>query len=780
MKEQGKSPSKLLMNANTLRRTLRTVHCLQRERGPSCAPSENHDFLIKSRLDTDHAISDCHDLRLGDAPIRLVLERIRGMIDENRISRHRTLSCFTTLISAVLHEHILSFTSKAIAAAAQDETPVPKTSHMNRIKSHQNFTSIGSDDMGSRQRIGRRPRSQSIGPVSDFAMEMALENVQYAPIDSFQRVKEIMHDNAAAQAPIESYERLVDLNDHAPGVPIHAASHDDVSLSRLSSLSQLLSVFVCIKESTGKERASLYSMLASDHDDAVVVDADFLLGDVVMEIENQRRQLEQLQHIRNHPLQNLVQELVIMSKDMQQVQDLLSSGCLLESIKEYYSATQLWDLLTVYMDKLHSLELLIVEEMELALPIPIASASCQDVALEATILSEAFGFASSAELENAIENMSPDEVKTRLLRALKVQTQSIAIVEEKREDEVASKGMDELMNDLYGNIPAMKEWEIGVYELKFLKRIGQGAAGTTYLADWSGENVAVKVASITEFGLDGWRTEVQALQKLHHPNIIRLLGSVYHQHPLTFCLVLEYCDAGDLASAMEKTVPPNFFFHVATSITKGLVYLHHRGVIHRDIKPHNILLHGDLASGHYQVKVTDFGVAADLHNLDDRSPETGTYRFMSPEVIRHEPYTETSDVYSFGIIMWQLLTREEPFANLGQIEAAAVVAMEFARPIFPTDTPPLVKNLIERCWVEDPANRPSFSEILLELNSLKFDLSEEEQKWLDAPLGHSVYKPRMKQSNQELAAPPAANVDLNLDIKKKKKFGLFARKSSHF
>ena len=155
---------------------------------------------------------------------------------------------------------------------------------------------------------------------------------------------------------------------------------------------------------------------------------------------------------------------------------------------------------------------------------------------------------------------------------------------------------------------------------------------------------------------------------------------------------------------------------------------------------------------------------------------------MSPQVIRHESYTETADVYSFGIIMWQLITREEPFANLGQIEAAAVVAMEFARPLFPADTPPPIKDLIERCWAEDPTSRPSVSEILLELNAMRFDLGEDSRKWLDAPLGHPVYKKkRVTIPTPPDHAPQSPVLDTNLqDAKKKKKFGLFARKSSHF
>ena len=602
------SSSKPLIHADTLRRTLRLIHCLQRERGPSCIPSENHDFLVQSRLDTDHAMMDCHNICLGnDAPIRPVIEKIRAMIDDRRISSHRTLVCYTTLISAVLHEHVLRLTSKAsmmpVSKEIKDETPVTKNG-FSRIQSHHNFMSITSEDMSRPKAVPRRQRSQSIG-LSAFGVETD------KPFDPADFVPTSSHAVADSSADATT-----------AGVPIHHATEEEVTSLRLASLSQLLSIFVCIKESTGKERASLYSMLATDH---AAGDADFLLGDVVMEVENQRRQLE-LQHVRNHPLQNLVQELVLMSKDMQQVQNLLSSGCLLDSIKEYYSARQLWDVLTVYMDKLHSLELLIVEEMELALPLVIPDELHEDPVVESSILVDAFGALSPQQLEQAIQAMGPDEVKRRLLQALKVHARPVSVVDEERKDAVATKGVDELMKELV-NVPAMKEWEIDVYELKFMKRIGQGAAGTTYLADWSGENVAVKVASITELGLEGWRTEVQALQKLHHPNIIRLLGSVYHQHPLTFCLVLEYCDAGDLASALAKTVPADFFFHVATSVSKGLVYLHSRGLIHRDIKPHNILLNGDLASGHYQVKVTDFGVVADLNNLEDRAAETGTFRY---------------------------------------------------------------------------------------------------------------------------------------------------------
>lgn len=157
------------------------------------------------------------------------------------------------------------------------------------------------------------------------------------------------------------------------------------------------------------------------------------------------------------------------------------------------------------------------------------------------------------------------------------------------------------------------------------------------------------MASTSRFGLEGWRTEVDALKRLHHPNIIRLLGSVYHEAPLTYCLVLEYCNAGDLSTVIKYPTPKNFFFNVALGIANAMQYLHSRQIIHRDLKPANVLCHGNLASGQFTVKVTDFGVATDVKSpggssfggregsLSDKEArnltgETGTYRWMASEV----------------------------------------------------------------------------------------------------------------------------------------------------
>lgn len=155
-----------------------------------------------------------------------------------------------------------------------------------------------------------------------------------------------------------------------------------------------------------------------------------------------------------------------------------------------------------------------------------------------------------------------------------------------------------------------KEWEIDLYQVQFIRSIGRGSAGTTYLGKWQEQPVAIKVAAMTEMGVEGWGTEVRSLQTLHHPNIIRLYGAILNNHPLTRCLVLEYCDRGDLSQALKsKNLPKNFVDKTAFGMASGMSYLHSRNILHRDIKPGNILIHGNLVGGDYIVKLTDFGLA---------------------------------------------------------------------------------------------------------------------------------------------------------------------------
>ncbi|XP_064992023.1 serine/threonine-protein kinase STY46-like [Musa acuminata AAA Group] len=105
--------------------------------------------------------------------------------------------------------------------------------------------------------------------------------------------------------------------------------------------------------------------------------------------------------------------------------------------------------------------------------------------------------------------------------------------------------------------------------------------------------------------------------------------------------------------------------------------------------------------------------------------ETGTYRWMAPEVIEHKPYDHKADVFSFGIVMWELLTAKLPYEYLTPLQAAVGVVQKGLRPTLPKNTHPKLDELLHKCWQQDPAARPDFSEILEILQLIAKEVEDE-------------------------------------------------------
>jgi hypothetical protein len=125
---------------------------------------------------------------------------------------------------------------------------------------------------------------------------------------------------------------------------------------------------------------------------------------------------------------------------------------------------------------------------------------------------------------------------------------------------------------------------------------------------------------------------------------------------------------------------------------------------------------------------------------------------MAPEVIRNEPYQYSADIYSYALLVWELITRETPFEPLGQLEAAGSVAIEGNRPPFPSGMPLVLKAVIERCWLDCPEDRMTLPNIIEWLENAENNLTQESITWLDTSHGHPVYKTRsgiMRMSQKE-------------------------------
>ncbi|KAE8715905.1 putative ROTUNDIFOLIA like 6 [Hibiscus syriacus] len=139
-------------------------------------------------------------------------------------------------------------------------------------------------------------------------------------------------------------------------------------------------------------------------------------------------------------------------------------------------------------------------------------------------------------------------------------------------------------------------------------------------------------------------------------------------------------------------------------------YLHQNNIIHRDLKTANLLMDENQV-----VKVTDFGVARVQAHSGVMTAETGTYRWMAPEVIEHKPYDHKADVFSFGRAHWELLTEVvDTFSRIlsTPLQAAVGVVQKNLRPTIPKNTHPRLGELLERCWQQDPTQRPNFSKII--------------------------------------------------------------------
>ncbi|KAF1322695.1 Tkl protein kinase, partial [Globisporangium splendens] len=275
------------------------------------------------------------------------------------------------------------------------------------------------------------------------------------------------------------------------------------------------------------------------------------------------------------------------------------------------------------------------------------------------------------------------------------------------------------------------EWKLDLAEIRLEKPVGSGRSGNTYSAWWRGTRVAAKVVNTADQNgglgeeiLNEFHREVAVVSKLRHPNIVLFLGAAIN--PPRYCLVFEFMENGTLTDLIRARKAPIDFFQIAREMAAGMNYLHLCSIMHRDLKSGNVLL-----DSHGTVKISDFGLSCVLEigkSSADLTAETGTYRWMAPEVIRHEPYSTKADVYSFGVVLWEMITKDQPFRGMTPIQAAFAVARQQMRPALPRHTPLKIGELVEHCWHQDPARRPDFSAILEALPLVKSSLKKRDFK----------------------------------------------------
>eukprot|EP00804_Cyclotella_cryptica_P006618 CCRYP_008583-RC/>CCRYP_008583-RC protein AED:0.21 eAED:0.21 QI:408/1/1/1/0.5/0.33/3/247/1254 len=305
--------------------------------------------------------------------------------------------------------------------------------------------------------------------------------------------------------------------------------------------------------------------------------------------------------------------------------------------------------------------------------------------------------------------------------------------------------------------------------------IGEGTFGRVWSAKWGNASVAVKEFVFAQAAVAGKSRQQQAIVEeiigeagmmaiLRHPNVLQLFGCSLTAQAIW--IVSELCSLGSLRQVLddrERTLPMDVRLNLALQVAEGMSYLHTQDppIIHRDLKSHNIFVHETFAeveskdksndskqmkwllgkkndnssssesgSGNeseakqpktkvsMSAKIGDWGSArASLAGSRTMTHGVGTACWMAPEVLKHARSSKYSDVYGFGIVLWELATRREVYEGLESTQIIAMVANDHLRPEVPAGCP--WNDLMVKCWREVPNERPHFEEIVKELNRLK-------------------------------------------------------------
>lgn len=263
-----------------------------------------------------------------------------------------------------------------------------------------------------------------------------------------------------------------------------------------------------------------------------------------------------------------------------------------------------------------------------------------------------------------------------------------------------------------------EEWSADMSQLFIGSKFASGRHSRIYRGIYNQRDVAIKLvsqpeedASLATFLENQFASEVALLFRLSHPNIISFVAAC--KKPPVFCIITDYMAGGSLRKYLHQqephSVPLNLVLKMAIDIARGMQYLHSQGILHRDLKSENLLLGEDMS-----VKVADFGISCLESQCGSGSAKgfMGTYRWMAPEMIKEKHHTKKVDVYSFGIVLWELLTALTPFENMTPEQAAFAVTQKNARPPLPPGCPMALCHLINRCWSSNPDKRPHFQEIV--------------------------------------------------------------------
>lgn len=270
-------------------------------------------------------------------------------------------------------------------------------------------------------------------------------------------------------------------------------------------------------------------------------------------------------------------------------------------------------------------------------------------------------------------------------------------------------------------------------DLNCKEELGKGTFGTVYRGVYDFAPVAIKKVNadaINSSTIEEILLECSIMAPLRSPYIVQLYG-VCLEKP-HYAIVMEYVPKGSLMSFIyTKKNPEDVSWdirkQISLDIAYGMAYLHKHNVIHADLKSLNVLLDNQL-----RAKIADFGISKTKHipagilTQDPSQGETllgnnapGSFAWMAPELFCEKPRTTTkTDSYSFGMVLWEIAARKEPFSRKSNLQIlSAWMRGDGIQETIPENTPPSIAKLIRHCWSRDPAERPTMSKAVEDLQS---------------------------------------------------------------
>eukprot|EP01103_Thecamoeba_quadrilineata_P011127 TRINITY_DN2591_c0_g1_i1.p1 TRINITY_DN2591_c0_g1~~TRINITY_DN2591_c0_g1_i1.p1 ORF type:complete len:882 (+),score=166.67 TRINITY_DN2591_c0_g1_i1:189-2834(+) len=314
------------------------------------------------------------------------------------------------------------------------------------------------------------------------------------------------------------------------------------------------------------------------------------------------------------------------------------------------------------------------------------------------------------------------------------------------EDEASKSGTSAFKSKMMGfspredySHPFTHSWEIDSKELILFECIGQGASAKVFRGKFRNQDVAIKLfKDDRDKSQEEFQKEFAILSSLRSVNMGFFYGACMEPFK---CMVLEYCPGGslyDVLSQKNLTIDWPIFFKIAIGAARGIHYLHSwkPEILHRDIKSLNFLI-----GENWTVKVSDLGLSRfNIQNhISTLSKARGTYAYLAPEVYFTRPFTAKSDVYSLGIVLWELIVRtvtgsyERPYQDYPQFMYDFQIIIQTAkkglRPSIPHLCPAPLLALLQRCWDHCPENRPASSQVLETLLTIQALHDREPSAW---------------------------------------------------